>query len=304
MKIIEVISLIVAGASIFCGELKSTFAFSPTTRKTTALHSRYLEVEVRKPKPSLTAQFSSLQQNAAVESDSGMSKVEAAGVKRFAVGYDKLCKSCPTRLQPRVDTLTEMIVGLPDTEREDLMKNVARRLIEIQQDNERSESRKVVRTARDVYEFQTDGMTTAESEKPQKEKGANGRAEGKSQKSTKVEANPNAKLLKKMDKNKNNYESNKNKSARARRLLAVTNALLQRNDHENEPTIYTVANPVDNSWYHEIDELKKLSRDELKMERLKLKVQKAKYEGKVAKARMKLYGASMKLADAKEQVLV
>mmetsp|Transcript_31289 Transcript_31289/g.63589 ORF Transcript_31289/g.63589 Transcript_31289/m.63589 type:complete len:310 (-) Transcript_31289:890-1819(-) len=292
MKIIEVISLIVAGASI-------CFAFSPTTRTKTDLHSRYLDVEVRKPNPVLTSLFS--QQNVSFEPDSGMSKVESSGVKRFTVGYDKLCKSCPTKLQPRVDTLTEMIVGLTDTEREALMENVARRLVEIQQDEERGESRKIVRTARDVYEFQTNGMATAQSEKPQKEKGGNGRAEGEYQKSTKIGVSPDAKLLKKMDKTRSNYESNKNKSARARRLLAVTNALLQRNDHKNEPTIYTIANPVDNGWYHEIDELKKLGRDELKMERLKLKVQKAKYEGKVAKARLKLYGTSMKLSDAKEQ---
>ena len=37
--------------------------------------------------------------------------LEKSAVQRFTVGYDKLCKNCPTRLQPRVDTLTEMILG-------------------------------------------------------------------------------------------------------------------------------------------------------------------------------------------------
>lgn len=37
-----------------------------------------------------------------------ISKVEASAVQRMTKGYDKLCKNCPTRLQPRVDTLTEV----------------------------------------------------------------------------------------------------------------------------------------------------------------------------------------------------
>ena len=37
-----------------------------------------------------------------------MNKIEASAVQRMTKGYDKLCKNCPTRLQPRVDTLTEV----------------------------------------------------------------------------------------------------------------------------------------------------------------------------------------------------
>ena len=37
-----------------------------------------------------------------------LDKVEASAVQRMTKGYDKLCKNCPTRLQPRVDTLTEV----------------------------------------------------------------------------------------------------------------------------------------------------------------------------------------------------
>ena len=37
-----------------------------------------------------------------------LNKIEASAVQRMTKGYDKLCKNCPTRLQPRVDTLTEV----------------------------------------------------------------------------------------------------------------------------------------------------------------------------------------------------
>jgi hypothetical protein len=40
---------------------------------------------------------------------SQMDKIEASAVQRMTKGYDKLCKNCPTRLQPRVDTLTEVL---------------------------------------------------------------------------------------------------------------------------------------------------------------------------------------------------
>lgn len=228
-----------------------------------------------------------------------MSKVETTSVKRFTESYDKLCKSCPTRLQPRVDTLTEMILGLPSIEREELMENVARRLNETQEVEatgcrrvltQRQEPRRI-RSARDVYEFQT-GMVEEPDENSQQTMNGGMSA-------NKKYADANNKLLKKMDKTRAKYESNKKKAARARRLLAVTNALLARDDarrtNYNEPTIYKVSNPLDNGWYHDIDALKRLSRAELKMERLKFNVQRSKFDSKVAKARLKLYGASMEL---------
>jgi hypothetical protein len=42
-----------------------------------------------------------------------LGKVEASAVQRMTKGYDKLCKNCPTRLQPRVDTLTEVSLPVP-----------------------------------------------------------------------------------------------------------------------------------------------------------------------------------------------
>ena len=300
---VAVIALILAGPSPLGGQVKSAWSFS--FRTTNSFHSRHC-LPTRKIKASSTKQYSSLQQNPQANENVGLSKIEAAGVKRFTVGYNKLCKSCPTRLKPRVDTLTEMIVGLPDAEREELMRNVSRRLKDIRQEMESGESIKVVQSARDVYEYQTAGMTTKEDQKSKKPRHANGLPvdNNKPKALESAEVDTGAKMKTKMDKIRMKYESNRNKAARARRLLAVTNALLQRGEHDNEPTIYTVANPLDNGWYHEIDELKKLSRAELKMERLKLNVQKAKYESKVAKARMKLYDASLKLAESKEKVLV
>jgi hypothetical protein len=41
-----------------------------------------------------------------------MDKIETSAVQRMTKGYDKLCKNCPTRLQPRVDTLTEVCTDL------------------------------------------------------------------------------------------------------------------------------------------------------------------------------------------------
>jgi hypothetical protein len=42
---------------------------------------------------------------------SQMDRNELSAVQRMTKGYDKLCKNCPTRLQPRVDTLTEVVSG-------------------------------------------------------------------------------------------------------------------------------------------------------------------------------------------------
>ena len=98
-----------------------------------------------------------------------------------------------------------------------------------------------------------------------------------------------------MEKARGKFEYNRRKAARARRLLACCNALLARDRLANEPTIYTLPNPLDSDIYHDIDELKKLSRQELKLERLKLDAQKARFESKVKKSRLKLYGASRTL---------
>lgn len=233
----------------------------------------------------------------------GLSKVEGAAVKRFTVSYDKLCKSCPTRLQPRVDTLAEMILGLPDEERTELMERVAQRLEGEGSDPDCRVRR--IKSSTDVYDFQTGGTmtmaratrgiqrpsyigdTVAESSAPPLEE---------EEEEEEIEV-VDAKLLKKMRKVRSKFDLNKQKLAKARRLLGITNALLAKDGCRSEPTIYSVSNPMDNAWYDDIDRLKGMCRDDLKMERLKLAAQKAKYESKVAKGRLKMYLASAELMD-------
>eukprot|EP00281_Chroomonas_sp_CCMP1168_P031976 CAMPEP_0206244336 /NCGR_PEP_ID=MMETSP0047_2-20121206/18103_1 /ASSEMBLY_ACC=CAM_ASM_000192 /TAXON_ID=195065 /ORGANISM="Chroomonas mesostigmatica_cf, Strain CCMP1168" /LENGTH=282 /DNA_ID=CAMNT_0053669549 /DNA_START=89 /DNA_END=937 /DNA_ORIENTATION=+ len=57
-----------------------------------------------------------------------LTPVETKAVQRFTKDFDKLCKTCPSRIQPRADTLTEMILGLPDDEQKLLLAKVALRL--------------------------------------------------------------------------------------------------------------------------------------------------------------------------------
>lgn len=229
-------------------------------------------------------------------------------MKRFTISYDKLCKSCPTRLEPRVDTLTEMILGLPDGERAQLMSAVAGRLEERESGlvNGDGDAPRGLRSSRDVYDYQTAGAAD-ESERRKEEMQANNASYDAAAAKTDIDGGAtddeeeidvvDAKLLKKMQKARAKFDTHKRNLAKARRLLAVTNALLSRDEHKSEPTIYTVQNPADNAWYHDVDELRKLKRGELKMERLKLVAQRAKYESKVAKGRLKLYRASVELMD-------
>jgi len=175
-----------------------------------------------------------------------------------------------------------MILGLTENERRDLMSNVARRLEEVGNDPTGTKSPySGIKTSQDVYNFQTAGV---------------GKFTGREVKEKNVTVQrSNEKLVRKMEKAKEKFDYNKRQLARARRLLACCNALLARDSLENEPTIYTLPNPLDNNFYHDIDELKMLSRQDLKFERLKLDSQKAKFESKVAKGRLKLYGASRAL---------
>jgi hypothetical protein len=214
----------------------------------------------------------------------GLSKLEKKSVQRFTTGYDKLCKTCPTLLQPRVDTLTEMIIGLTDAERNELMSNVARRLddeVGATSSNERTtEIKRGIQSSMDTYNFQTSTSACIQAQLP---------AEPQERRTS------SQKLMRKIEKERKKMEKARGKLLATRRLLACCNALLARDRLANEPTIYTLPNPLDNDIYHDIDELKKLSRQELKLERLKLDAQKARFESKVKKGRLKLYGASRAL---------
>jgi len=222
------------------------------------------------------------------DNDNGMNKLETASVKRFTIGYDKLCKNCPTRLQPRVDTLTEMILGLDDKEREELMSKVSKRLLDAQLQQNGDDDRRKVTSSKDVYDFQTAGEDIVlKKQKLEKEKRTH----------AKEEVSDNCRITKKMIKARGKLESNKQSAMRASRLLEVTIMLLSRRDTDVKVSC------ADNGWYHEIDRLKQLPRAELRMEKLKLVAIKAKHDQKIAKQRLKLYDASMALKNKRRGAL-
>mmetsp|Transcript_37865 Transcript_37865/g.81748 ORF Transcript_37865/g.81748 Transcript_37865/m.81748 type:complete len:347 (-) Transcript_37865:267-1307(-) len=265
-----------------------------------------------------------------VDNDS-MSKVETVAVHRFTQGYNKLCKSCPTRIAPRVDTLTEMILGLPDEERDKLMRAVAERQ-RLQKEKEgqnkpedammTAEKVMQVTSSRDVYEFQmAAGGAGLGVEPDYKEKNAdemhkanaNGRKKPSAGRLSPADpANNNiekqekeseeltliAKLLKKRDKAKKKYKDSKQNAIRVERLVAASIAMLASDDPSHAVLKESIG------WYHDFDELKELSRNELRMEYLKFTAQKAKHEQKIAKQRMKLYGVNVALADARTRMRI
>jgi len=203
-----------------------------------------------------------------------LSKVEAAAAKRFK-NYDKLCKTCPTLLQPKIATLEEMIVGLSITEREELLQNVARRC-EQQQEEEATSS---IQTAEDVFRFQTgsDAIIEVPDNKSRNEPSS----------TTREKIFSKQKSMGKMDKTRAKFEESKASVAHFQRLLDETNTLLAG----KAPPAKT--DTTDSSIYHCIDELQKMSRAELKMQRLKYVAQKTKYGQKMAKCRVKLYEATL-----------
>ena len=79
-------------------------------------------------------------------------------------------------------------------------------------------------------------------------------------------------------------------------LVAASLAMLASDD----PSCAILKESI--GWYHNFDELKELSRNELRMEHLKFMAQKAKHEQKITKQRMKLYGVSVALADARTRM--
>jgi hypothetical protein len=135
---------------------------SPTTRPGRLRHQLALLAALLFAQSCTVDAFTSLRQNVLRKKVSYLSsqanehqpldKVETAAVKFLA--YDKLCDACPTRLQPRVETLKEMIMGLQEREREELLANVARRVEE--------GSVSEVCTSRVVYDFQVAAQRTEE----------------------------------------------------------------------------------------------------------------------------------------------
>ena len=239
-----------------------------------------------------------------------MSKVEAGAVKRFKQ-FDKLCKTCPTLLQPKTATLEERIMGLSVDEREELLANVARRIEEereetaaIPADGSNSPSQ-VILTAEDVYKFQVgaDSMSVIE-ESPEEENDDTFRRTELKQRQESADSSNKARLFVKMHKVRSKFESNKLKLAQVQCLIEQTTALLSSRKEgkgAEESASTSEAGETDPVVVHETDELRAMSRSELKMQRLKYAAQKIKYEQKLAKYRVKLYGTSLMMAQQQQQ---
>ena len=236
-----------------------------------------------------------------------LNRIETTAVKRFTTRYDKLCKSCPTRLQPRVDTLEEMIMGLPVQERETLLSNIDQRI------NEGNVSS--IQSDEGVYYYQTTGQATEASvDINPPEQVARGvtlesstssipQPEKISKQAKKEKSEDKAKS--KMEKSRRKFEKSKADVVRIQRLLDVVDALLAAGkgsqDGDSSSKILFESSPVDNDIYHQIDELRDMSRAELEMERLKILAQKVKFEEKAKKRRMKLYGASLTMTEEQQK---
>ena len=212
-------------------------------------------------------------------SSTSLAKVETKAIAKFNTGYNKLCKACPTRLQPRVDTLVEMILGLKEKERDEVLLKVSQRLDE----NRLS----TITTSEDVYNFQTHATNTLEQKQLQLQLQP---PPPSLSKSNAKHDDDKKKLQHKMDKAKRKLDYNKQGIAKFKRLLEATTQLLSKS-----PDDELKEDPFQNNFYHEIDELKSMTRPELKMQRLKYKAMVAKHEQKLAKYRVKMYAKSRKL---------
>ena len=228
-----------------------------------------------------------------------LNKVEASAVKRFK-NYDQLCKTCPTLLQPRIETLEEMIMGLETSERNTLLAHVARRM-ERNQANETTASSLAsdagIQTAKDVFEFQTGQKVPATDDfvKERAQRKKNTLMMEEKTKTVLTNVSPD-KTLAKMEKTRKKFETNRMKMLRLKCLLDQTSRLLSR----DAQALDQFCDTSDSSLYHTIDELQAMSRPELKMQRLKYIAQLSQYQQKIAKGRAKLYEASLKLGTTRK----
>lgn len=213
----------------------------------------------------------SQQTEAAASSDTveeGLSKVDVVRVRKFTKNFDKLCKSCPTRIQPRVDTLTEMIFGLPVEERDELMDVISKRLKDAPTTDADEPQTRMAQSPRAVYELQTAGVAVPDKEEKEKKKSSE------------------SKLRSKLDEARSKLESSKHKFEKASRLLKVTNALIAK------PTTHGIENSILDALSGDIERLMGKSREELQKERLKFVEKKAKCEKKLMKSQSKFENAS------------
>jgi hypothetical protein len=235
---------------------------------------------------------------AASSADSMDEKTTAAAVRRFTVGYDKLCKNCPIRLQPRVDTLTEMIMGLSPEDRRKLLAAVAQR--------ETSSEAAGLGTPQEVYNFQLSAaaedndevvVVAVEQARQEKTKIQSMKRSGNSIPDGERQLN---KIRSKMEKAQGKFMDNEAKLAHAEWLLHVSTLLLE---HGNNAEIGIPEHQRDDE--HELDKeiasLRNKSHQELKLERLMYAKRKVKCERNRAKYGVKRFAASLELSQVKAQ---
>lgn len=255
--------------------------------------------------------------------NNGMTKIEGAAVKRFTQ-YNKLCKTCPTLLQPKIATLEELIMGLSTTDRQELLNNVAERM-EIteqqQQDPQQTDTKMLACSSpENLFKFQTgtDAIITASANtKSKKPSVSNSNKKGEEKMTSASNSNSNSKnqikiktppsrtiVNNKIEKVRLKFESNKHKLTQVTYLVNVTTLLLSsrgrksgNDDGDNDEDIddddginNTITTTIsDPTVYHAIDELQIMTRSELKMARLKYMACCSKYQQKIAKSRLKMY---------------
>jgi hypothetical protein len=190
--------------------------------------------------------------------NNGMTKIEGAAVKRFTQ-YNKLCKTCPTLLQPKIATLEELIMGLSKTDRQELLDNVAERMemTEQQQQHQDTQQTETQMTAcsssEDLFKFQTgtDAIITtstdtkskkpllSNSNKKEEEKkmtpSSNSNSNSNSKNQITIKTSPKSTIVNnKFDKVRLKYESNKHKLTQVTYLVNITTLLLSSRGRKSD----------------------------------------------------------------------
>lgn len=204
--------------------------------------------------------------------------MEVGAVQKFKE-YNRLCKDCPTRLQPKISTLQAMIMGLPVDDRTELLANVAKRIEK--QPTQEDCGVTMTQTPEDVYTFQTKVNSKNRTIWEDREFSKNEKTMDESTKFADGE---------RTEKTRKKFSKNKMEVFRSQQLIDYTELLLSGD--KDAPIPKTVIDSFDD---HHLDELRTMSNAELKLQQLKYLANKAKCEQNIAKYRVKLYEDSLKL---------
>ena len=273
-------------------------AFSSTHRIVRQRHPLYSHVETTTTVHAVetTTQLSNASLSSKQEENHNP-KVERKAAQRFAVAYDKLCKTCPTRLTPRVDTLTEMIMGLSKTAREELLQNVAKRCAAESEPQHGTTTATGVQTSRELYEFQVKCMNRVVKKNDQATKSPVGSTTTTAAEPPTTVARPSKPKTDKISKLRTKLVKNEQKLVQVQRLLQIATLHAEQGVDAPIPKQMEQDNAVDDDAQEllaqEIAELRALSPSLLELQRLKLVEQEAKCKRKIAESRNKLFAASL-----------